>query len=518
MEITEMFVLFFCLLMQLPGIHATNFTRRDLLEYLTNKTTYDLNYPPGYDEGNRTVVIVQLDIFDLTSISEQNMEYTIMMLMRMQWQDERLAFKELANYSRLDLTGEMVALVWTPDLYISNERKAGAHSLVKPEELIYINPDGVVTFSKRLSMTNFCRMNLMNYPFDVQRCGITIMSYAFTSDELMLQWADYSVQAKGLDLPNYDIAVESVTDGVLSNGQKSLAEGNFSTLTLTLKIERKARAYGSMYFAPYPVFFIIAMTSFGFKNKIGSRITVCTAGITTSVLQWIAIYSRLPPVWYLTHLDGWIISHVSIIGFLLVYHAFWYLYLHKFEELLKEVQEGRRTEQSIDNQNDREPIRDDVDNQNDREPKRDDVDNQNDREPIRDDVYNQNNSVPTCDDVEIRADKRYKVIGRERAEKYRTEFAKRLNSKTKFMKAIRKNLIEFLVFVLFTVGYTGLLSLLLIWSRSQDKVMWVYVLLPIIVFVIASCILFGCEYACMRRQRVIETFRTKVCALMYTRM
>ncbi|XP_053389299.1 gamma-aminobutyric acid receptor subunit beta-like, partial [Mercenaria mercenaria] len=172
----EMLVLIFCLLVQFIGIHATSFTRSELLQRLTNKTTYDPYYPQGYDEGKTNVVIVQLDILDLTSISEQNMEYTLMMLMRMQWQDERLAFKELANYSRLDLIGERVRLVWTPDLYMLNERKTVAHSFIKAEELIYIDPDGIVTFSQRFSATNYCRMNLMHYPFDVQECVITILS------------------------------------------------------------------------------------------------------------------------------------------------------------------------------------------------------------------------------------------------------------------------------------------------------------------------------------------------------
>ncbi|XP_053373932.1 gamma-aminobutyric acid receptor subunit rho-1-like [Mercenaria mercenaria] len=145
----EMFLLFFCLLVRFPGINATNLTRSDLLRRLTNETTYDPNYPPGYDEGKTNAVIVQLDIFDMTSVSEQDMEYTIMMLMRMQWQDERLAFKEIANYSRLDLTGERVALVWTPDLYIRNERKTDAHSFIKAEELVYIDPDGIITLHFR---------------------------------------------------------------------------------------------------------------------------------------------------------------------------------------------------------------------------------------------------------------------------------------------------------------------------------------------------------------------------------
>ncbi|XP_053373936.1 glycine receptor subunit alpha-2-like [Mercenaria mercenaria] len=216
------FSLFLFLLVHFCEIHAANFTRHELLKYLTNVSTYDSNYPSGYDKGNANVVKVQMDIFDLTSISDQNMEFSIMMLMRMQWQDDRLAYFQLANYSRLDLTGDMINLVWTPDLYISNERKTDAHSLVKHEELVYIDPKGVVSFSIRLSMTSNCHMDLKLYPFDVQTCDVTIQSYAFTVDKIILNWSDNSVQIGDLNLPNYEVSVDSHTQGNMSNGNMSL--------------------------------------------------------------------------------------------------------------------------------------------------------------------------------------------------------------------------------------------------------------------------------------------------------
>ncbi|XP_053390412.1 uncharacterized protein LOC128553305 [Mercenaria mercenaria] len=106
-----------------------------------------------------------------------------------------------------------------------------------------------------------------------------------------------------------------------------------------------------MYFASYPLYFTVALTSFGFKDQIGVRITLCTSGISASVLQWIAIYSRLPPVWYLTFLDRWSFIHIVIIGIMLVYHSLWYMLLHQsrkeqdqFEDLIKEAQAEQMNE------------------------------------------------------------------------------------------------------------------------------------------------------------------------------
>jgi hypothetical protein len=77
-------------------------------------------------------------------------EYSVLMFVRMQWEDRRLAFYDIANFTRLELTGDMVDMIWTPDVYASNERKIDSHSFVKHrEELAYIGPNGTVSVSMR---------------------------------------------------------------------------------------------------------------------------------------------------------------------------------------------------------------------------------------------------------------------------------------------------------------------------------------------------------------------------------
>ncbi|XP_060598796.1 glycine receptor subunit alpha-2-like [Ruditapes philippinarum] len=304
-------------------------TRRELLDNLTSVSTYDQSYPSGYDENIQCGVIVQLEISDVTSISEQNMEYSLMMFLRMQWRDSRLAFYDVANFTRIDLTGDMVDLIWKPDLYISNERKVDPHSFVKHEELAYIDPNGTVTFSMRVSMTGNCHMDLNLYPFDVQTCNVKLQSYAFTSDKLLFQWSKNGILTSHFDLANYEVDVGENLEGLEPSNDRSLAGGEFSFLITGVKFKRRSNAYGSMYFAPFPIFFVIAMCSFGFKDQMGPRVALCTTGLSATLLQWIAIYSRLPPVWYFTFLDGWILFHICMVGAILIFQAIWYKFFNE---------------------------------------------------------------------------------------------------------------------------------------------------------------------------------------------
>ena len=76
-------------------------------------------------------------------------EYNMMIFLRMQWNDERLSFYDFANFTRIELTGDMVDRIWTPDVFITNERKVDPHSFVKHENLAYIENNGRVSFSMR---------------------------------------------------------------------------------------------------------------------------------------------------------------------------------------------------------------------------------------------------------------------------------------------------------------------------------------------------------------------------------
>ncbi|XP_053389312.1 uncharacterized protein LOC123532204 [Mercenaria mercenaria] len=358
---------------------------------------------------------------------------------------------------------------------------------------------------------------------------------------MMLKWTEKTVKAEGVDLPNYQISVANFTDGVLSEEQNSLAGGIFSFLNVTLQLSRMPKAYGSMYFAPYPLFFTVAVTSFGFKDQIGSRIIVCTSGISTSVLQWIAIYSRLPPVWYLTYLDGWIIAHIVIIGILLVYHSVWYMFLHQsrkeqdqFEDLLKEmhaitidVRDYKTWPEFLEQLSDEAAAKlitafpEKVDKnkyfkryQKSRERKH--IRNTNNEvsqfADVVKEVQRRTPDMSCCKTLstlleseqlsgkarrKLINDPRYMLICNRDREKYYEGYIKRMDS-NKFVKAIQKNLVDFWTFVAVMVLYSLIVILFSLWAEFQ----WRWTLMLLIDAVIVALLLLVFKWSwCRQRMR-----------------
>eukprot|EP00794_Sanderia_malayensis_P008130 gene8130-9000_t len=129
--------------------------------------------------GQPVDVYVQVYIIDMVSLKNIHMHYSTDMFFRQIWVDKRLAFDENNNQSKLILSGSSIGQIWTPDVYFPSEKEAFVHDVVTVNSGIKIYGDGFVFYSQRISLTSFCPMDLLLYPFDVQHCNFTMSSYAY---------------------------------------------------------------------------------------------------------------------------------------------------------------------------------------------------------------------------------------------------------------------------------------------------------------------------------------------------
>ncbi|XP_053387412.1 uncharacterized protein LOC123543191 [Mercenaria mercenaria] len=97
--------------------------------------------------------------------------------------------------------------------------------------------------------------------------------------------------------------------------------GNFSTLSAMLSFKRSKNSLSIMYIAPPIIIVVVSMTSFLLGENTGSRITVPTGALTQLVMQWAAIYSKLPSVPVLTYFDKWMLMNLISVGTVLFVNA-----------------------------------------------------------------------------------------------------------------------------------------------------------------------------------------------------
>lgn len=267
-----------------------NPSKYELLEYLLDRTRYDASIFPGYFTGNHSLVTVQIAITKIGPVNEMQMAVDMMLFLRMNWEDVRLNYHENATYDKLEITGDRVNRVWTPDIYFDKEKKIRTLQLTETEKLVYIKPFGQVYYSERITMTFYCDMDLTWYPKDNQNCRLTVQSYAFTSDEMLLRWNDES----------------SVNN----------LGGNFSCLTFSVMLERRGKNAFTL-IGPYSFFLFVAFAAFG-VNKIEVQVEASTLAMTSMVVQWVATYSALPSQENGMVLDFWITCHILSVFIILL--------------------------------------------------------------------------------------------------------------------------------------------------------------------------------------------------------
>lgn len=130
------------------------------------------------------------------------------MFLRQEWTDLRLAH---GLDGTLSLKGEEVTRIWLPDTYITNNNEYVLH---KDNQLALISKYGDVYFGsrlvtcaliptsckpstydlfqicvRRLLVVASCRMYLVYFPMDVQKCKLILESCKSPFGRIMLNWS-----------------------------------------------------------------------------------------------------------------------------------------------------------------------------------------------------------------------------------------------------------------------------------------------------------------------------------------
>ncbi|XP_053373715.1 glutamate-gated chloride channel-like isoform X2 [Mercenaria mercenaria] len=287
------------------GTH--NISKYELLHYLLNQTRYDASIPPDYSSRGWTDVYVQLAIHDINSENEQNMEFSSLIYIRMNWTDHRLNYSANATYDVLKVSGSYINRVWVPDIYFHQDRKANFLGFIGKNELIYIGRNGNIRYSGRISTTMLCRMDLTLYPNDIQHCQITIQSYAYTKEDVLLHWKkENPVIVSGDNIKDYP----------------RWRNNTFSPQCDEpgIQLKRTPRSF-SQYISTPVVLVSIAMTSFSFGDNFTPRVTLSGASMTTIIMHWAGIYNKIQPAAALVWLDEWMLINLCFVGGIILFTA-----------------------------------------------------------------------------------------------------------------------------------------------------------------------------------------------------
>uniref|UniRef100_A0AC35U6C1 Neur_chan_LBD domain-containing protein n=1 Tax=Rhabditophanes sp. KR3021 TaxID=114890 RepID=A0AC35U6C1_9BILA len=219
------------------NIEDMSFANQGQSQYFLNylrKINYDHRAFPNDDgESGSVIVYVSVLVNNIRSVSEVTMDYSLELIFREVWTDNRLIFNpnEFQNKSLLELHESYVDSIWHPDTFIPNAiySKNPRTMSISHRSLLRLRQDGQVLYSRRISIVAECLMDLTMFPFDKQLCHLDIESYGHTLNVLQYNWSHVGNQ-KALKLGKIRLPEFQITDAYVTKKNETYATGTYSRL------------------------------------------------------------------------------------------------------------------------------------------------------------------------------------------------------------------------------------------------------------------------------------------------
>ncbi|GFQ72559.1 glycine receptor subunit alpha-3 [Trichonephila clavata] len=327
--------------------HAVEWNHQEMLfSKLTNKdSSYNRRLRPYATRDTAVRVNCSMFIYSMSSIDEIRTDYSMQLLYRQTWYDERLVFTPDTAVQKIVGDNWHVQHIWTPSIHAVNDKELGSFASSGPEGtmLLHIYPDGQVLLSKRVKLRPFCEMQFYRYPMDKQQCALEIESTTLSNTDLELAWSEdkplelnRKFLLSGFELMNY----------TLENVVASYPEtGNFSRITVRFNLQREFGHFVLDIYIPTMLFVVTSWLSFWIEIPAApARVTLSMTTMLTLVTSERAIREKLPKVSYVHALDIWNVVCTGFVFASLVEYALVNYIYHKDKRRRKKASGMKRAE------------------------------------------------------------------------------------------------------------------------------------------------------------------------------
>ncbi|GAV07238.1 hypothetical protein RvY_17102-2 [Ramazzottius varieornatus] len=244
---------------------------------------YDIDKWPTFQEGDLeneltepTRANLSLDIMFISSIDVQAMDLTIDFYLNQRWRDARLQYPQNLSKRKIVLrTVEQIKRIWTPDTYMVNAKSANFHEVTTPNRLVYIDHDGNVMYSARITAKLACEMHFGMYPVDTQVCHLHLASYAYTTSHLKFHWTEEAITYGSTE----DLNQFTLADKWTEESEDKYPDGYYPCLRVHFKFKRNFGHHLIQTYLPTVLIVTISWVSFFLEAAaIPARVSL---GITT---------------------------------------------------------------------------------------------------------------------------------------------------------------------------------------------------------------------------------------------
>uniref|UniRef100_A0A915HUX8 Uncharacterized protein n=1 Tax=Romanomermis culicivorax TaxID=13658 RepID=A0A915HUX8_ROMCU len=269
---------------------------------------YDRHILP---EENTVKVSVEFHIQDVSEVSELTGDFALDLFFSEIWLDNRLNYEHIPLCrSNITLKAHYKTQIWTPETCIVNSKQSSIHSSPSENTFVIIYRNGTVWQNHRLSVRAPCEIDLRAFPFDTQKCFLTLETSSYNSKEVSLTWFHdpITLMWRG-QLPDFRLDNTTVNRSVLD-----YPNGRWDQLTVTFIFKRKFGFYLTQAYFPTTLTVIVSWITFYLEPRaLSARITLGLSSLLALTFQLGNVLRHLPRVSYIKCIDVWMMTCVVFV-------------------------------------------------------------------------------------------------------------------------------------------------------------------------------------------------------------
>jgi hypothetical protein len=252
--------------------------------------------------GDPDVITVRLGLLDIAGIDDKEQLFTIDAYVEIAWQDRRLA-AETGTERTFSIDD-----VWTPRLAVVNDRGL---DLLLPE-VVTVDGQGNATLRQRLTGPLAVGLDLREFPFDSQRLSIEVVSYQYTTAELVFS------DATGMVARNEEFSAGGWIFEPLASEFSTFrlaADGpGRSQVTFSVLAQRNAGYYVLTLALPMILILCLSwMVHWLPGDVVPARMGMSSASVFSLIAFGVSFRLTLPKIDYVTQADRFVIYSTLLV-------------------------------------------------------------------------------------------------------------------------------------------------------------------------------------------------------------
>ncbi|XP_071486129.1 neuronal acetylcholine receptor subunit alpha-4-like [Diadema antillarum] len=260
---------------------------------------------PVRDPSQPVLVNFRVLISQIIEFDERKQHINIDGWRRQDWRDEFLQW-DPADYGGLESITYNPENAWTPNIQFIESVDKDFISISDNHATLYY--DGRITWFTPLVMTGACQVEIRYFPFDLQTCKMTFMSWLYDSSGLVLHLPTDEDASQNVFLQNGVWSLEQVV-GEVQNKTYACCEYPFSQIVYELTLRRSYLFYLLNIILPSGLLAIINCLVFLLPSESGERVQFAVANLLAALLFQQLIGGIMPPLG----------NELPLIGLFLVY-------------------------------------------------------------------------------------------------------------------------------------------------------------------------------------------------------